>query len=155
MNPNYAESYYGRGNVYADSGQHQKAIEDLNNAVRLKHDYTDAYNNRGTVYHELGRYQEAIQDYHKALRLKPGYIIYYNRGNSYIKTGRIPEAIEDFTQTIRLKPDFIEAYNNRGFAYFHQGSNKDGCHDAQKACALGNCQLLEATKNKKICSESR
>ncbi len=155
LNPNYAESYYGRGNVYADSGQHQKAMEDLNNAIRLKHDYADAYNNRGTVYHELGRYQEAIEDYNKAIRLKPGYIIYYNRGNSYIKTGRIPEAIEDFNQTIRLKRDFIEAYNNRGFAYFNQGNNKDGCHDAQKACALGNCQLLEATKNKKICSETR
>ena len=47
------------------------AIEDLNNAIRLKQDNADAYNNRGTIYTKFGQYQMAIEDFNNAIRLKP------------------------------------------------------------------------------------
>jgi hypothetical protein len=43
------------------------------------------------------------------------------------------------------------AYYNRGIAYLNQGNNKLGCPDAQKACALGNCKLLEIAKGNGDC----
>jgi len=39
--------YNNRGTIYDDLGQHQRAIEDYNDAIRLKQDYTDAYFKQG------------------------------------------------------------------------------------------------------------
>ena len=59
----------------------KKAIEYLNNAIRLQPDYADAYYSRGFAYCDLGQYQSAIKDYNKAIRLKPNdAIAYSNRG---------------------------------------------------------------------------
>jgi len=40
------------------------------------------------------------------------------------------------------------AYSNRGDAYLNQGDKESGCRDAQKACELGNCKLLESANGK-------
>ena len=96
----------------------QKAIEYLNEAIKLKPDLAEAYNNRGKAYGDLGQRQQAITDYNEA---------------------------------IRLKPDYAHAYNNRGVAYFMQGNYELGCPDAQKACALGNCKLLDWAKDRENC----
>ena len=64
------------------------AIEDYNEAIRLKPDYVEAYNNRGNVYNNLGQYQRAIQDCNKAIRLKPDCAeAYNNRGIAYLLQG--------------------------------------------------------------------
>jgi tetratricopeptide (TPR) repeat protein len=104
-----------QGRKFADS---KKAIEYLNEAIKLKPDFADAHYNRGSAYRYLGQYQRAIKDYNNALR---------------------------------LKPDYVEAYNNRGVTYLLQGNNNLGCHDAQKACALGDCKLLDLVKSKGLC----
>ena len=65
-----------------------KAIEYLNEAIRLKPDYAAAYSNRGTAYFNLGQYQRAIQDLDTAIRLKPDDAdAYENRGIAYIRSG--------------------------------------------------------------------
>ena len=69
----------------------------------------------------------------------------------YSNLGQYQFAIQDFNEAIRLQPDFVPYYNNRGIAYFRQGKNNLGCIDAQKACALGNCKLLEWAKDRENC----
>ena len=79
-------------------------------------------------------------------------IITFERGLSYVKgLGQYQRAIEDFDKAIRLQPDLAEAYYNRGIAYLLQGKSNLGCRDAQKACALGDCQLLEGAKREGSC----
>jgi len=130
----------------------QKAIEYLNEAIKLKPDLAEAYNNRANAYTELKQYDRAIEDYNEAIRLKPNYAhAYYNRGSNYIDLKQYDRAIEDYNETIRLKPDETNAYVNRGNTYLTQGNKELGCSDAQKACELGNCKLLEDAKKKKNC----
>jgi tetratricopeptide (TPR) repeat protein len=117
-----------QGRKFADS---KKAIEYLNEAIKLKPDYVEAFNNRGLAYFNLGQYQRAIKDYNNALRLKPDFTgAYYNRGAAYDDLGQYQRAIEDYDNALRLKPDYVEAYNNRGVTYLLQGNNNLGCHDA-------------------------
>jgi tetratricopeptide (TPR) repeat protein len=149
---NLAEAYNKRGKAYAKSSQYQYAINDFNEAIRLQPDEISFYNNRGNSYAELGQYQRAFEDFNTAIRLQPDYAAaYYNRGTAYVKLGQHQRAIEDFNEAIRLKPDYADAYCIRGAAYFLQGNNDLGCRDEQKACALGNCKLLEMAQSKGAC----
>ena len=152
LKPDNADAYNNRGTIYTKLGQYQMAIEDFNNAIRLKPDNAAAYNSRGAIFIKFGQYQMAIEDLNKAIRLKPDDAdAYNNRGTIYTKLGQYQMAIEDFNNAIRLKPDDADTYFNRGIIYFTQGNNKPGCFDAQKACALGNCKILEIAKTKGLC----
>ena len=152
LKPDYVEAYNSRGLAYFNLGKYQLATEDYNKALRLKPDNAYAYYNRGSAYRHLGKHQLAIEDYNEALRLKPDYAhAYYNRGAAYDDLGKYLRAIEDYNEAIRLKPDYVEAYNNRGVTYLLQGNNNLGCHDAQKACALGDCKLLDLVKSQGLC----
>ncbi len=130
----------------------QKAIEYLNKAIHLQPDFANAYGARGNAYGNQRQYQLALKDYDKAINLMPDKAVFFNnRGNVYKDLNKYQLAIEDYNEAIRLKPDNIEAYHNRGNAYFIQGNYELGCPDAQKACELGNCQLLEWAKDRKYC----
>jgi tetratricopeptide (TPR) repeat protein len=61
------------------------------------------------------------------------------------------KAIEYLNNAIKLKPDYVEAYNNWGVTYLLQDNNELGCRDAQKACASGDCKLLDLVKSKGLC----
>ena len=152
IQPENAEIYYNRGVAYDNLGQYQPAIKDYNQAIHLKPDYAEAYYNMGTIYSEIGQYQLAIEDFNQAIRLKPNDAeAYHNRGFAYDRLNQSLHAIENYNQAIHLKPDYATAYNNRGIDYFSQGSNILGCADAKRACALGNCKLLEMANGKGVC----
>jgi tetratricopeptide (TPR) repeat protein len=138
------------GEKYADP---TKAIEYLNNAIKLQQNNAASYSKRGTVYYNLGQYQRAIEDYSEAIRLKPDYsLAYYNRGCIYVKNpDQYEQAIKDFNKAIKLKPDYTEAYNNLSGIYLIQGKKSLGCSNAQKACELGKCKLLEVAKGQGYC----
>jgi len=130
----------------------QKAIEYLDEAIKLKPNFAGAYNNRGNAYCDLGQYQRAIEDYNEAIRILPNYALSYgNRGVVYGNLGQYKRAIEDYNDAIRLNPNFANAFVNRGNAYLSSGNKELGCRDAQKACDLGLCPALEAAKKKGDC----
>jgi Flp pilus assembly protein TadD len=152
IKPTYADAYNNRGAVYIGLGNYRQAIEDLNRAIEIKPTYADAYTNRGAAYAGLGNHRQAIEDYGRAIEIEPGYAnTYFNRGNSYRGLGNYRQAIEDYDEAIEIKPSHAEAYINRGCVYLNQGDNISGCHDARKACELGNCTLLEAAKTRGLC----
>ena len=140
------------GAVLFSEGKTEEAIDHYNKAISIAPDYFLPYNNRGIAYVKLGQYQLAIEDSNKAISLKPDYAdAYNNRGNAYNKLGQYQLAIEDYNNAIRIKQDYADAYSNRCVAYLLQGNKKLGCLDAQKACELGNCKILEIAKSKGDC----
>ena len=150
--PNKARVHNGFGLVLFAEGKIEDAIDQYNEAIRITPDYTEAYNNRGMAYSDLGQHQRAIEDYNEAIRITPDYAkAHNNRGVAYATLGQYQRAIENFNEAIRLKPDSANAYGNRGIAYLNQGNKELGCSDAQKACALGSCKLLERDKDKGGC----
>jgi tetratricopeptide (TPR) repeat protein len=144
--------YVNRGNDHNKLGQHQRAIEDFNEAIRLKPDLATAYYNRGRTYSNLGQKQRAIDDFNETIRLKPNDAkVYYSRGIAYDKLGQLQRAIEDYNKAIHLKLNDAEVYTSRAGAYFMQGNKKLFCLDVHKACTLGDCKLFEMAKGKKYC----
>ena len=124
----------------------------FSHALQVTKDNAVAYNNLGTALFAEGKIKEAIDHYNETIRLQPDYSEAYNsRGIAYAKSGKYQPAIKDFNEAISLQADYASAYHNRGLAYFAQGNNELGCFDAQKACELGNCKLLEIAKGQGVC----
>ena len=69
-NENLAIAYFNRGSAYYEKGDYRSAVQDFNEAIRLKPNYAEAYYSRGVAYHESGRNDLAEKDYTRANRLK-------------------------------------------------------------------------------------
>lgn len=131
---NYALELWD-GEKYTDS---EKAIEYLNNAIKLKPNYADAYNCRGIAYKDLRQYQLAIKDFNEAIRLKPDYAVFYNnRGLSYVSLRQYQLAIKDYNEAIRLKPDYAVAYYNKACLLALQKDATQSCNSLRLAVERG------------------
>ena len=62
-------AYGNRGNAYADLGEHRRAIEDFDQALRLDPGYAHAYANRANARCHLGQVEASLDDRIEALRL--------------------------------------------------------------------------------------
>jgi tetratricopeptide (TPR) repeat protein len=94
----------------------------------------------------------AIKYLNEAIKLNPDFAAAYGmRGNVYNRLGQFQLAINDYNEVIRLSPDDVKAYVNRGSAYLMHGNKTLCCSDAQKACELGNCTLLDRAKRMGYC----
>lgn len=120
--PRTAQEYEARGWVYRTKGENDRAISDLNEAIRLDPKYVLAYFNRGSVYSIKRDNDRAISDYNEAIRLDPKYAeAYTTRGIAYSDKGDNDRAISDYSVAIRLNPKLAPAYENRAKAYRQMG----------------------------------
>lgn len=107
---NHVLAYTSRGIAYKKLKKYRRAIQDYNEAIRLRPRYAIAHHNRGNAYFDLRQYRRAIQDYNEALRLNPGIALsYYQRGNAYDKLGRKQEAIQNYRAALRLNSNLGQA----------------------------------------------
>ena len=69
--PSKPEAFYNRGNAYADKGEHDRAIQDYDQAIRLNPTFALAFNNRGVMQFDKGQFLAAASDFAKAVQHKP------------------------------------------------------------------------------------
>jgi tetratricopeptide (TPR) repeat protein len=131
-----AEVFNHRGVAYRLKGDHDRAIADYAQAIRLNAKFAAAYNNRGVAYDHKGDYDRAIADYDQAIKLKPSAEIHFNRGNAYLGKTQYASAIDDFNQAIKLKADFAAAFDNRCWARAVVGILKQALADCNEALRL-------------------
>lgn len=138
LQPNFADAYNLRGNAYQNLGQYQRAIEDYNEALRLKSDYT-FYFNRGRACLNLGQHERAIKDLNEAIRLQPNFALgYINRAYIYTILGQYERAIKDNGEVIRLQPDSAKvSYYNIACLFALQKDATQSCTWLQLAIERG------------------
>ena len=101
-----ADAFYDSGKLYHIDGQHELAIQDYTEAIRLDPQYAIAYRGRGVVYSDLGQHQRSIQDYDEAIRLDPlDADAYSNRGVAYSDLGQHELADRDFAKAKELEDE--------------------------------------------------
>ena len=114
---NLSVAYNNRGNAYERKGDHDRAIQDVSEAIRLSPSF-GYYRERGIDYNEKGDYDAAIQDYSEAIHLNPNNsFVYVYRGEAYDHKRDYDRAIQDFNEAIRLSSNNGRAYGGRGQAY--------------------------------------
>lgn len=102
---NKATTYKQRAVAYMHLGRHQFALDDANQAIRLKPDDADAYYLRGFAYRALGRYQEAVDDSNRAISMDSEFAAAYaNRAFAYQGLGNTSRAKADAMKAKDLDP---------------------------------------------------
>ena len=115
INSNFAESYNGRGVIFAEEGKYLNAIKDYDKALALKKDYFDANLNKAVALRNISEFNESIKHFEICIKLNPNDSkIYNNLGNLCKNLKKYNTAKKYYTESIRLNKNNAEAYNNRG-----------------------------------------
>jgi len=116
--------YRRRGYSYINKGDYDKAIADLNQAIRLDPKNVDAYINRGIAYlnlgnavpwgevelHKIVEYEKAIADFTQAIKLDPKNArIYYYRAVVHERRFELQDAVNDCKAALRIDPNYLPA----------------------------------------------
>jgi tetratricopeptide (TPR) repeat protein len=139
---------YWKENVvrYLSLGQIERAIDDLDEYIRLYPQHAEAYSVRGVAYFLLATawpeshrgdeydgtghfriprlsqarrgFELAIENYDEAIRLDPqDALAYHSRGTAYLLLRQIERAIEDYYEAIKLDPQYAWGYKAIGDAH--------------------------------------
>ena len=131
------EWYFLLGSRKFQEGDFQGAVDNYDQALRLKPELAEAYYNRGVAKDALGRYDEAITDYDQALCHQPDFVpAYANRGSAKNRLGYHQEAIADYNQALHRRPDDALVYVNRGSAKGGLGRYDEAIADYSQALHL-------------------
>jgi tetratricopeptide (TPR) repeat protein len=104
-----ASAYYKRGNTYYAKRDHDRAIADYNEAIKL--DLHDSYQviryyNRGGAYLAKYDYDRAIPNYSAAIKLNPKFTsAYVLRAAAYRAKGDYDRAIADYDRALKIDPN--------------------------------------------------
>lgn len=78
---------------------------------------------------------------------------YTNLGNTYLKQEQYVKAASEYTKAIDINNNIAIAFVNRGIAYNMQGKNSKACSDWNRACELGECNMVDIAKKNGTCPE--
>jgi protein O-mannosyl-transferase len=110
------------GNLLADRGNLDEAIDNLRAAVEIKPDFAKAHNNLANLLARRGKLAEAVKHYCRAFELRPDYAeAHANLGNLLANHGKYVEAIPQFRAALAIKPDYAGAHYELGSALAHSG----------------------------------
>jgi len=117
-------AFINRGNAYVDKKDHDLAIADYDQAIRLDPKHALAFNGRGIAYRAKKDYDRAIADYDQAIRLDPNFASAFNsRCFARAVAGReLSQALADCNESLRLLPDQGHVLDSRGLVQLRLGA---------------------------------
>ena len=116
------------------SGDDNKAIELLTEAIKLKSTGSMYYNNRGLIYQKKGDLKLALKDLNKAIELKPEEVdLYENRFSIYFDDKNYENARKDLLKILALGTSDGSIYVNLGNTYQMQGKSKEAAENYEIA----------------------
>jgi tetratricopeptide (TPR) repeat protein len=134
---NRSTAFNNRCMAVNNTGNHDRAIQDCDQAISLNPGNPDAYLSRAHALFNKADYDRAIADYDQAIALgSKSANTYVARGAAYHKKGDNARAIEDLDLAIKLDPDDAIAFFARGAAYQAESENARAIEDYSQAIKL-------------------
>jgi tetratricopeptide (TPR) repeat protein len=117
-------SYYNRAIVYDKLGDYDKALADIEEAVRLNAcDNTWMF--RGILFMHLRQYDKALEQFNEILAQNKGkYNTLHWRGHAWSALGNWDNAIADYNEVLHNHHSWAETYVSRALAYYQKGDEK-------------------------------
>ncbi|KAI6654814.1 Transmembrane and TPR repeat-containing protein 4-like [Oopsacas minuta] len=119
IEPDYADSYFNLGNLYADLNMHEKALEMFIKSASFGQMRAKTMNNLATMYMKLQRYSEAEKAFHEQIAMNPNHNMAHNNlASLYGQTGRRELAKKHFLKALEINPSYAEGHFNLGTLYY-------------------------------------
>lgn len=110
--------YALQAQIYAEQQNWPRAIEAMNEVVRLYPDRSDLYINRAFMKYKNDDYYGAMNDYNETIHIDPyNTAALFNRGLLRYEVMDLDGAAEDFSRVLDLDPKNFHALFNRALIY--------------------------------------
>lgn len=147
----YAVAYVMRGMALTKIGKARKALAQFDAAIaaarkkgkRGKSWYWWPYYHKGWALMRLRDAPAARAAFSSSLRSNPTVRAYEARARTYAVEKKYRRSSADIDKAIGLDPKRAMLWTRRSKLDFMARNPKRGCRAARRACALGDCQLLQ------------
>ena len=96
---------------FAAAGQTEKAVEELQKAIRISPEYAEAYNNLAVQHIRMGQFEEAGGELARAIAIAgPSALLLSNLAYTQRQLDRLPEAIASARAALRLDSGSPQAH---------------------------------------------
>ncbi len=142
--PDNPEYYHKLALAQMEIRAFNKALENLNKAIKLGCSDEEVYYLKGYILNEQEKYTDAIEVFDTLLGKKPKHLMAnYEKGLSLYYLERYSEAVPLFSNAIKLSPKGAMAWYMRGISLIQIGDG-NYCTDLQKSLDLGFAGAKEA-----------
>jgi tetratricopeptide (TPR) repeat protein len=132
-----ARSFYEKGLTFAKSGETEKAIEQLKQAVAYYPEFVLALNELGVQYLKAGLAGKAVEVLEKAIRLKPdAFSPRLNYGIALLQNRKYAEAETHLRQAVSSNNDFATTHLYLGMTLIHLSKYDEAERELVKAIEL-------------------
>jgi adenylate cyclase len=138
------------GGIYAQKGQHERALAEAERIVALVPNSALGYAQLGTMLNFVGRPEEALPRVKQAMRLDPRSPIIYlwTLGQTYRLMGRYEEAIAAQKKVLSLYPHYLPAHVHLASLYSELGLEKEARAEATEILRLSPGFSIEAIRQR-------
>jgi tetratricopeptide (TPR) repeat protein len=143
LDPRSGQYAYTEALLLDERGGRARAIERLDEAIRIEPNVRKYYAERGSAHNYLGMHAEARADYDKALQTPDKYaspreLTRANLGRGYaaLQLGLFQQAVDDFDVVLKVVPKASNALAWRGAAHQGLGDVEHAIADYKAALAL-------------------
>lgn len=122
LDDTFAMAYNNRGVAKLNNNRPAEAIQDYNEAIKIREGYFEAIGNRAYAYELIKRYQSSIDDWSFLIQTFPDSATLHNAiGLIHAKNRNFEEAVQSFGNALTLDKDNDETMVNQGIALFYLG----------------------------------
>jgi tetratricopeptide (TPR) repeat protein len=128
-NPDDAELYYQRGTRYFDEKLLDRALADMDDAIKYAPEYPLYHFQKARILYAMNRTLDAEKAYQKAISLKPDF------EDAKMKLAELYYVVKEHPKSIALLNDIIATNKKNTQAYFVRGMNQKEMGDSVRAIA--------------------
>ncbi len=133
-NPKDAQAYQARGRIWIEKEDWERALADLDAAIRLAPADAKNHHLRALVRLQKEELDKAIDGFSEAIRLDPGFAVAYrDRGLAWdaklLDKGFFDKAFNDLSEAIRLDPENIALVMSRANVCARRGKHDQAMAD--------------------------
>ncbi len=134
---NTDDLYSLRSICYTNLMQYDKALRDINSALKINDSLAQHHNQKGIIQTNVGKYADAIMSFQTALRLDPELnFIHNNLAIALEKAGYKDKAVEHYKLNIKKHPDHADSYFNLGRIAFAESKFKQAIKQLERSHEL-------------------
>lgn len=134
---NDAAVFYWKAGALSDSGENERALEVLQDAMKFSKEPEVVHNFMGMVLTRAGKPQEAVEHYRKAIAIKPDFAVAHNNlGTALARMHKLDEAESHLRKAIELEPRYTEPRHSLGVILYWQGRRGEAIRQWKRALEI-------------------